>query len=113
MGRCLKHETALDRLQAKATLTEDELKSWKVVQEKKLALSKEVSGELEKQTELLKKALAEKEKEVREAKDRLRQAKEEAIREYRGSNAFLSDWVLPSWRVLMTLFIKCEKPILT
>ena len=91
MGRCLKHETALDRLQAKATLTEDELKSWKVVQEKKLALSKEVRGELEKQTELLKKALAEKEKEVREAQDRLRQAKEEAIREYRGSDALLSE----------------------
>ena len=34
MSRCLNHETALDRLRAKATLTKDklnELKSWKVV----------------------------------------------------------------------------------
>ena len=47
MGRCLNHETALDHLQVKATLMEDklsELKSWKVVREKKLALSKEVRG---------------------------------------------------------------------
>ena len=47
MSRCLNHETALDRLRAKATLTKDklnELKSWKVVQEKKLALSEEAIG---------------------------------------------------------------------
>ena len=51
MGRCLSHKTTLDRLRSKATLTEDELnelKSWKVVQEKKLALSEEARGELEK-----------------------------------------------------------------
>ena len=50
MSRCLNHETALDRLRAKATLTKDklnELKSWKVVQEKKFALSEEARGELE------------------------------------------------------------------
>ena len=75
MGRCLNHETSLDRLWAKANLMEDELselKSWKVVQEKKLALSKEVRGKLEKQKELLKKVLANKEKEISEAKDQLR-----------------------------------------
>ena len=41
MGRCLNHETTLDRIKAKARLTEDEiveLKVWKTVQEKKLAL---------------------------------------------------------------------------
>ena len=41
MGRCLNHETALDRIKAKARSTEDELvelKAWKTVQEKKLAL---------------------------------------------------------------------------
>ena len=54
-------------------------------------MSEEVRGELEKQTELLKKALAEKDKEVREAQDQLRQAKEEAIREYRDSDALLSE----------------------
>ena len=94
MGRCLNHETALDCLRAKATLTEDELselKSWKVVQEKKLTLSEEARGELEKQTELLQKVLANKEKEITEAKDSLRQAKKEATREYRDSNAFLAE----------------------
>ena len=51
IGCCLNHETALDRLRAKATLMEDELnelKSWKVVQEKKLSLSEEARCELEK-----------------------------------------------------------------
>ena len=94
MGHCLNHKTTLDHLQAKATLMEDELnelKSWKVVQEKKLALSKEARGELEKQMDLLKKALADKEKEITEANDRLRQAKEEAISEYRDSNALLAE----------------------
>ena len=60
-----------------------------MVQEKKLALSVEVRGELEKQTELLKKALADKEKEIKDANDRLRHAKEEAIREYHDSDALL------------------------
>ena len=50
-GRYLNHEIALDRLRAKETLTEDELselKSWKVVQEKKLTLLEEARGKLEK-----------------------------------------------------------------
>ena len=77
-GRCLNHETTFDCLRAKATLMEDELnelKSWKVVQEKKFALSEEAKGELEKQTELLKKALVNKEKEITEANDQLCQEK--------------------------------------
>ena len=56
MGRCFNHEIALDCLRTKVTLTEDELselKSWKVVQEKKLALLEEARGELEKQMTLL------------------------------------------------------------
>ena len=52
-------------------------------------MSVEVRGELEKQTELLKKALADKEKEIKDANDRLRHAKEEAIREYHDSDALL------------------------
>ena len=74
MGHYLNHETALDCLRVKATLTEDELselKSWKVVQEKKLTLLVEARGELEKQMELLQKVLVDKEKEIKEAKDRL------------------------------------------
>ena len=41
MGRCLNHETTLDRIKAKTRSIEDELvelKAWKTVQEKKLAL---------------------------------------------------------------------------
>ena len=75
IGRCLNHETSLDRLRAKANLTKDELnefKSWKVVQEKKLALSKEARGERERQMELLKKVMADKEKEITKATDQLR-----------------------------------------
>ena len=41
--------------------------------------------------ELLEKALANKEKEVKDAKDQLRQAKEVAVREYRDSNALLEE----------------------
>ena len=51
----------------------------------------EARAELERQTELLKKVLADKEKEIIEAKDRFRQAKEEAIREYRDSDALLAE----------------------
>ena len=51
IGRCLNHETALNHIRAKATSTEDELnelKAWKMVQEKKLALLEEAKDELEK-----------------------------------------------------------------
>lgn len=41
----------------------------KVVQEKKLALSEQVRGELEKQMEVLKKVLEDKEKEITDSKD--------------------------------------------
>ena len=51
MGRCLNHETSLARIRAKANVTKDELnelKAWKTVEEKKLALSEEAHEELEK-----------------------------------------------------------------
>ena len=94
MGRCLNHETALDHIRVKVNSTEDELnelKAWKTVQEKKLALSEEARDELEKQTELLKWVLEDKEKEICDTKDQLRQAKEEAIHEYRDSDALLAE----------------------
>ena len=55
----------MDRIRVKVRSTEDklaELKVWKTVQEKKLALSEEARGELEKQTELLRQVLEDKEK---------------------------------------------------
>ena len=72
MGRCLNHEIALDHIRVKVNSTEDELnelKAWKTVQEKKLALSEEARDELEKQTELLKWVLEDKEKEICDTKD--------------------------------------------
>ena len=50
MGCCLNHETALEHVQAKAELMEDELsqlKNWKSTMEKKFDLSKKVRKELE------------------------------------------------------------------
>ena len=76
--RCLSHKTALDRVGAKAQAIEaklGELKAWKTVQEKKLALSEQVRGELKKLTEVPE----DKEKEIKNVKDQLRQAKEDAI----------------------------------
>jgi len=89
-GRCLNHETVLDHIKVKARSTEDELaelKAWKMVQEKMLAFFKQVRGELEKQTEMLRQVLEDKEKEISDAKDRLRQVKEDATREYRDFDA--------------------------
>ena len=94
MGSCLNHETVLDRIKTKARLREDELvelKAWKTVQEKKLALSKEARGELEKQTELLRQFLEDKEKEINDTKDQYCQAKEEAIHEYRDFDTLLAE----------------------
>ena len=51
---------------------------------------RKLGGELEKQTELLQKVLADKESEITKIEDRLRQAKEEVIHEYRNSNALLA-----------------------
>lgn len=90
MDHCLSHETSLEhvRTRAKKTVEElEELQAWKVVQEKKLALLKQVKGELEKQTEVLE----DKEKEITDSKDQLRRAKEDAIQEYRDSEALLSE----------------------
>ena len=86
MGRCLNHETTLGRVREKARLTEDEqieLKNWKLVMEQKLKLAEQARDEYYKLTKDLKKALEDKEKEVR-------QAKEVAVLEYRDSDALLS-----------------------
>ena len=96
MEWCLNRETALDRVWAKAELTEDELsqlKNWKSIMEKKFDLSEKVRKELEQNTEEAKKALEDKDKEVRDLKDKLHQAKEVVIREYRDSDALLIELV--------------------
>ena len=94
MGRCLKHEVTLERIRSKARQTEDELnqlRSWKTKMEKKFDLSKKVRKELGQSTKDAKKTLEGKEKEIQDLKDGLRQVKEAAVREYRDSDALLSE----------------------
>ena len=58
--------------------------------EKKLELSEKARKNLEQSTEEAKKALEGKDMEIQDLKDKLRQAKEVAVREYRDSDALLS-----------------------
>ena len=92
MERCLNHETVLEHVQVKEELIEDELsqlKNWKSTMEKKFDLLEKVRKELKQRTEEVMKALEDKDKEVQDLKDQLRQAKEVAICEYRNSDALL------------------------
>ena len=94
MGQCLHNEMALERVQAKANQMENELgqlKTWKSTLEKKFDLSKRVRKELEQGMEEVKKVLEDKDKEIQDLKDQLHQAKEVEIREYRDSDALLSE----------------------
>ena len=83
----LHNETALGRVREKARLTEEELielKNWKLVTEQKLKLAEQARDDYYKLTEDLKKALEDKKKEVR-------QAKEVAVLEYHDSDALISE----------------------
>ena len=94
MDRCLNREVALERVRAKAKQTEGELgqlHKWKSTMEKKFDLSEQARKELEQKTEEAGKALEVKEKEVQDLKEKLRQAKEVAVREYRDSDALLGE----------------------
>ena len=94
MGQCLNHEMVLDRVRLRANETEDELnglKAWKVGMEKKLDMSKKVRKELEEHMEMMKRVLEDKEKEIKDARDQLHQAKEVAICEYRNSDTLLEE----------------------
>ena len=87
MGRCLHHETTLDRLRDKAKATEEELqqlKTWKVAQEKKFKMLETDRNELYKLTEEMRLIIQDKEQEVR-------LAKETAVQEYRDSDALMSE----------------------
>ena len=84
----------MERVRSKAEQMEDELnqlRSWKTKMEKKFELSEKVKKELEQSMKEAKKTLEGKEKEIQDLKDGLRQAKEVAVREYRDSDALLSE----------------------
>ena len=92
IGWCLKNEVALERVQSKAEQTEDELnqlRSWKIMMEKKFELSERERKKLEQIMGEAKTALEGKEMKITNLKDGLRQAKEVAVREYRHSNALI------------------------
>ena len=59
--------------------------------EKKFDLSEQVRKELEQKTDEAGKALEVKEKEIQDLKEKLRQVKEVAVREYRDSDALLGE----------------------
>jgi len=71
MDRCVSQAMVVDRVRAKAEVTEaelGELKAWKVIQEKKLDLKKMLLEETEAQMEALKKLLKNKEDEISKSK---------------------------------------------
>ena len=94
MDRCLNREAALKRVRAKAEQMENELgqlKKWKSTMEKKFDLSEQVRKELEQKTDEAGKALEVKEKEIQDLKEKLCQAKEVVVREYRDSDTLLGE----------------------
>ena len=94
MGWCLKNEAALEHVRSKVEQTEDELnqlRSWKTTMEKKFELSERDRKELKQSMGEVNTALEGKEKEIKNLKDGLRQAKEVAVREYRDFDALLSE----------------------
>ena len=67
IGQCLNHEMALERVQAKANLTEgklSQLKAWKFNMDKKFDYFEMVRKELEQKMETMKKVLEDKENEI-------------------------------------------------
>ena len=94
MDRCLNREAALERVRLKAGQTEEELSQlykWKSTMEQKFELSEKTRKEFEQRTEEAGKALKGKEDEVKDLKKKLRQAREDAVNEYRDSEALLKE----------------------
>ena len=94
MGWCLSHETILDRVRAKAEQTEEkilQLRNWKPKMERKFELSEKARKNLEEVTKEARKTLESKEKEIEDLKNEVRQAKDIAVREYRDSDALITE----------------------
>ena len=68
-----------------------QLHKWKSTMEKKFDLSEKTRKELKKRTEEAGKALEAKDEEIKDLKEKLRQAKEDAVSEYRDSEALLKE----------------------
>ena len=116
MGRCLKNEATLERVRSKAEQTEDklnQLRTRKTTMEKKFELLERERKELEQSIGEAKKALEGKEKEIKNLKDGLRQAKEVAVHKYRDSDALLSELGDSFLQGSTTPSIRSRRPIPT
>ena len=94
MDRCASYETVLGHLREKVEAREMKLQepmAWKEVQVNKLNLTGKLLEKSEVQVKALKEILKDKEKEILEAKIQLRQAKENAIREYHDFDTLLKE----------------------
>ena len=90
----MKNEAALKRVRSKAEQMKDklnQLRSWKTTTEKKFEISERERKELELSMGEAKTTLDDNETEIKNLNDGLRQAKEVAVREYRDSDALLSE----------------------
>ena len=81
-------------VRADAESLEDELnqlKTWKTNMETKFNYSEKVRKELEQGAERVKKVMEAKDKEIKDLKKQLRQAKDAVVREYRDSEALIAE----------------------
>ena len=76
-------------------------------------MTKQFLKESEAQVDALKKILKDKEVEILKAKRHLHRAKEEVMREYRDSDAFLKELWAPLLMVLTTASVRSKPPSLT
>ncbi|XP_075633908.1 uncharacterized protein LOC142606444 [Castanea sativa] len=93
-GRCLNHETSMDRLRQKNKTMEEELhelKTYKINMDRKLKCSEQVRGEVEKENGHLRELLNNKDKQLTETMSKLDNAKEIAVQEYRDSENLITE----------------------
>lgn len=94
MDCCVSQEMVVGRLRETLGAKEmelQELMAWKEIQVEKLDLAKKLLKESEAQAEALKKILKDKEGVIKDAKDKLCQAKEDAIMEYHDFDTLLKE----------------------
>jgi len=92
MDRCMAREKLVDRLKERADVVETrlcELEAWKEIQIKKFDLTKKLLEEYEGQTEVLKNVLKDKEGEISLLRKQVLRTKEDSIKEFHNSDAFL------------------------
>lgn len=90
--RCISREKLVDHLKERAETVETRLRkleAWREVQIRKLDQTKKALEELERQTEVLKNVLKDKEGEISSLRKQVLQVKKDGKMEFRNSNAFI------------------------